>query len=95
MNRRLFMSMLSGFAASTTLDLDKLLWVPGVKTIFIPPSLVESPPSIWNPNLDAVNQLTLKYITPGLVDQIFTRDTFIQYLRESERVFRNDYPEAL
>lgn len=41
MNRRSFLKWLggtaAGVAAAHTLDLDKLLWVPGEKTIFIPP----------------------------------------------------------
>lgn len=40
MNRRRFLAWLggtaAGVAAASTLDLDKLLWVPGEKTIFIP-----------------------------------------------------------
>jgi hypothetical protein len=40
MNRRSFLSLLGSGAlgaAAHTLDLDKLLWVPGQKTIFLPP----------------------------------------------------------
>lgn len=40
MNRRAFLAWLggtaAGVAAAHTLDLDKLLWVPGEKTIFLP-----------------------------------------------------------
>ena len=37
-NRRQFIQLISsGAAAAYTMDLDKLLWVPGEKTIFIPP----------------------------------------------------------
>lgn len=40
MNRRAFLSWLGGTAAGValapTLDLDKLLWIPGEKTIFLP-----------------------------------------------------------
>lgn len=35
MNRRLFLQSL---LATAVLDPDRLLWVPGVKTIFIPPA---------------------------------------------------------
>ncbi len=45
MNRRTFLAWLAGTAAGAaaahTLDLEKLLWVPGQKNIFIPP-----PPTI-------------------------------------------------
>lgn len=38
MNRRNFIHMLSaGAFGAMTLDVDKLLWVPGKKTIFLPP----------------------------------------------------------
>lgn len=41
MNRRDFLARLlssaAGAAVASTLDLDKLLWVPGEKTIFLPP----------------------------------------------------------
>jgi len=37
MNRRMFVrSVLSAVAAGAVLDTDKLLWVPGQKTIFLP-----------------------------------------------------------
>lgn len=36
MNRRNFLTALTGLAATLTLDLEKLLWRPGEKTIFIP-----------------------------------------------------------
>jgi hypothetical protein len=36
MNRRGFLSTLAGAAAALTLDPEKLLWVPGKKTISIP-----------------------------------------------------------
>lgn len=35
--RRFFESLLGGAIAAHQLDIDKLLWVPGEKTIFIPP----------------------------------------------------------
>jgi len=38
MNRRRFIQLVTSSAVSVyALDLDKLLWVPGEKTIFIPP----------------------------------------------------------
>jgi len=48
MNRRAFLAWLggaaAGVAAAPLLDLDKLLWTPGEKTIFIPP-----PPTLTTP----------------------------------------------
>lgn len=44
MDRRAFLRFLSGTAAGAaiapTLDLDRLLWVPGAKRIFLPPSIM-------------------------------------------------------
>lgn len=38
MNRRRFLEMLTaGAFGALTLDVDKLLWVPNAKTIFVPP----------------------------------------------------------
>ena len=37
MNRRSFLSGFIGAAAALTLDPERLLWVPGAKTIFVPP----------------------------------------------------------
>lgn len=42
MNRRLFVeSLIGGALAAHQLDIEKLLWVPGQKTIFIPPPVTE------------------------------------------------------
>jgi hypothetical protein len=42
MNRRTFLSLLSaGAFGAMTLDVDKLLWTPGAKTIFLPPIKVD------------------------------------------------------
>lgn len=37
-SRRHFLSVLSAGALASTLDLDKLLWVPGRKAFFLPPA---------------------------------------------------------
>ena len=37
MNRRGFLSVLSAVSATAVLDPERLLWVPGAKTISIPP----------------------------------------------------------
>ena len=44
MNRRTFFSLLGIGAASAALDPERLLWVPGAKTISIP-----APRTIWRP----------------------------------------------
>lgn len=38
MNRRSFLSTLLGGATTLALDPERALWVPGAKTIFIPPA---------------------------------------------------------
>lgn len=37
MNRRSFLAGLAGLIGTATLDPEKLLWIPGQKTIFLPP----------------------------------------------------------
>lgn len=77
MNRRRFLGSLAGFAAAMTMDPERLLWVPGKKTIVVMPALKE-----WNPNLDLINEMTMKYIRDSrLVDQVFAG---IPWLRVSE-----------
>ena len=36
MNRRLFLRLLASSAIAQTIDVEKFLWVPGEKTIFLP-----------------------------------------------------------
>lgn len=43
MNRRGFLNALGLGAAALTLDPERLLWVPGAKTIFIPKTLAAPP----------------------------------------------------
>lgn len=45
MNRRGFLGLLGTAAAGLMLDPERLLWVPGAKTIFLPTKR----PSIWSP----------------------------------------------
>jgi hypothetical protein len=77
MNRRGFLASLTGLLATATLDPERLLWVPGAKTIFIPPVIV---PEL---DLDAINQLTLKYIVPGMADAMWQKDTLLEHLNQS------------
>ncbi len=49
MNRRGFLSTLSGAAAALAFDPERLLWVPGAKTIFVPaPKRIIKPIGVWN-----------------------------------------------
>lgn len=49
MNRRAFFAMLAGAALSAAeFDLERLLWVPGKKKIFIPPAPTPPEVHIWS-----------------------------------------------
>jgi len=74
MNRRRFLATLCAGAAGFALDPERLLWVPGKKTIFLPPviqSVVFDPPVGYTIVLD-LNDITLmgddfRSLMPGLV----------------------------
>ncbi len=53
MNRRGFLGGLIGAASAMVLDPEKLLWVPGAKTIFIPKPIAAPPPYIVGIRLDS------------------------------------------
>lgn len=44
MNRRSLLKLLAGAGAALVLDPERLLWVPGAKTVFIPKPIVEPSP---------------------------------------------------
>lgn len=66
MHRRDFLKFLLSTPIALTLDVDKLLWVPGEKTIFIPPAR-----SILNES--AIIEAELARIAP-FVHTLFDRD---------------------
>lgn len=68
MNRRAFISLLMSSAIAHTLDIDKLLWVPGQKTIFIPPVQ-----GFKGMSYSAIVAEELSRITPH-IRQLFERD---------------------
>lgn len=72
-SRRGFLTTLAAVAAVATLDPERLLWVPGQKTIFIPNQL------------DDIYSLTRQYMTPELLDAIFTHDPVLRYLTNGVR----------
>lgn len=67
MNRRKFLAWLGGTAAGITaatsglIDVEKLLWTPGEKTIFIP----ERWATDWN--------ISLEFSSGDLVDELFQK----------------------
>lgn len=62
MNRRGFLGMLGAALAGSTVDPEKLLWVPGAKTISIPKAISVSEESIANL---ALEEFLARYITPA------------------------------
>ena len=65
MNRRELLKLIASGAIGHTLDLDRLLWVPGAKKIFIPSSGI---------SISSIISLELKRITPHL-QMLFERDS--------------------
>lgn len=86
MNRRGFLGSLIAAASALTIDPERLLWIPGAKTIFLPPAIV---PVEFLPNLEMINRITKMVIAPGLVDSIFRKDPFMAYLQASRRRFES------
>jgi hypothetical protein len=88
MKRRNFLGLLG---ALPFLDPERLLWVPGEKKIFIP-SISRPPPEEWT--VKEINEITRKYITPGLVDSMFQPDQFLEYLWRSQKKFQKEWHGA-
>ena len=78
-SRRGFLgALLGGLAASAVIDPEKLLWVPGRKTISIPSPVRLS-------MLDEINAVTMRYLAsaPKLIDNIFQQDPLLYRLVNS------------
>ena len=88
MNRRAFLETLLGSAAALTLDPERLLWLPGEKTVFIPPSIRLIPINIAQTQLGEFHN-GLSSPSDWITYQSFgAMDTHCQlaYLRHVERV---------
>lgn len=76
LNRRTFLRFLAsgvaGTVASAELDIDRLLWVPGTKTFFIP-----SNPTL---TMSQIVAMELDRIMPTLITLFDRDDTFYQNL---------------
>ena len=87
MNRRSFLSALATAASAMALDPERLLWVPGKKTIFIP--LPPSPffPKYYNGDLEIVlaqlrnNLLFVREYNRDFIDAHFKLGATIQIRR--------------
>jgi len=77
MNRRSFLQLLAAGAIGSTFDydLDKLLWIPGQKTIFIPKGISES----------QIVAAELERILPH-IRNLFERDSIFYQVLDSGKV---------
>lgn len=86
MNRRFFLRLLALGVVGHELDIDRLLWVPGQKTIFIPESTGISLTA------SEIIAIELNRIRPKLLILFDRDDTFYQLLnkRSSELVINRE-----
>jgi hypothetical protein len=75
LNRRAFISLLMSSAAAHTLDIDKLLWIPGQKTIFLPSK------SIHRLTESQIIALEIERLTPRIKELFERDDVFYTTLR--------------
>ena len=68
MNRRTLLRLLASGLVAHTLDVDKLLWVPGKKTIFLPPIIRGRALT-----LEMINKVQLQIATRN-ISTLFERD---------------------
>ena len=75
MNRRELLKLLLSGAAGYALDVDRLLWVPGVKKIFIPSG---------NISISSIVDIELKRITPKMISLFERDDTFYRTMKNQK-----------
>jgi hypothetical protein len=71
--RRSFLRTLLALPIAATLDVEKLLWMPG-QQIAVPSTYVPI-------SLDEINAVTMREIMPGIADQFFKTSPVLQYLQ--------------
>lgn len=81
MKRRDFLRFLLATPIALQLDVEKLLWVPGEKTIFLPPP----PPRPTLLSLSEIVDLELQRIRPGIV-QLFNSDNALFTMLKSGKL---------
>jgi hypothetical protein len=75
-DRRGFLTLLAtGIAGGLTLDLDKLLWVPGAKTIFVPSGIEVS-------HLTAFDRILMDVYGPKIQEMLFSSSPLLEYLKD-------------
>lgn len=67
MNRRSFLRLLAIGAIAETVDVERLLWIPGQKTIFLPET-------IYHPSYSQILAIELERMIPR-IKTLFERDT--------------------
>lgn len=78
MNRRSFLKLIAAGAAAETLDLDKLLWIPGQKTIFLP--------TLREPSISEILVLEYERILPEIARLFERDDTFYKIIKKGSEV---------
>jgi len=81
MRRRDFLKFLLGTAAASYIDYEQLLWIPGEKTIFIPP--VHKPFKFLTQS--EIISIELERITPHLKRLFEQDDLFYQRITSREK----------
>ena len=76
MNRRSFLRLLVIGAIAETIDVERLLWIPGQKTIFLPKT-------IHHPSYSEIVALELERMVPH-IKVLFERDSIFYNLLEKE-----------
>lgn len=92
MNRRAFLSGLAAFAATATLDPERLLWVPGRKTVVLPPITVFTGTGNRFLTLDEASRLMVEEFKRRWDDLAITDQMLRDSLLRLQRVTRLEQP---
>lgn len=75
MDRRSLLKLIASGLVGTALDVDKLLWIPGQKKIFLPPVLHRL-------SMSQIVAMELERIVPHIQNMFDRDDTFYRAIRE-------------
>ncbi len=78
MNRRTFLRILATGVAGLELDVDRLLWVPGAKTIFLPTE------HHYSLDYSSIIEIELERILPKIATLFERDDTFYRLLKKDK-----------
>jgi hypothetical protein len=79
MDRRTFIKLITSGAVGYTLDVDKLLWVPGEKTFFLP-----APKPIRLYSTAEIIAAEMERIAPHIAEMFENQDLFYRILKPIE-----------